>query len=85
VVRTILARLAQRWPDRYAGWTPTGLAAALKPYGVHPVQVWATDPTTGTERNRRGYTLATLTHATTPPNMTRTAASTHPAASGTNR
>jgi hypothetical protein len=26
---------------------------------------WATDPTTGTERNRRGYTLATLTHATT--------------------
>jgi S-DNA-T family DNA segregation ATPase FtsK/SpoIIIE len=62
---TVLARLTERWPDRYAGWTPTGLAAALKPYGVHPVQVWATDPATGTERNRRGYTHATLTHATT--------------------
>jgi S-DNA-T family DNA segregation ATPase FtsK/SpoIIIE len=61
---TVLARLTQQWPDRYAGWTPTGLAAALKPYGVHPVQVWATDPDTGTERNRRGYSLATLTHAT---------------------
>jgi DNA segregation ATPase FtsK/SpoIIIE, S-DNA-T family len=62
---TVLARLADRWPDRYTGWTPTGLAAALKPYGVHPIQVWATDPDTGAERNRRGYTLTALTHATT--------------------
>jgi S-DNA-T family DNA segregation ATPase FtsK/SpoIIIE len=62
---TILTRLTEQWPDRYTGWTPTGLATALKPHGVHPVQVWATDPNTGTERNRRGYTLATLTHATT--------------------
>lgn len=60
---TILARLAQQWPDRYHGWTPNGLAAALKPHGVHPVQVWATDPDTGDERNRRGYTLDTLTRA----------------------
>jgi DNA segregation ATPase FtsK/SpoIIIE, S-DNA-T family len=56
---TILARLAQQWPDRYHDWTPNGLAAALKPHGVHPVQVWAADPNTGDERNRRGYTLTT--------------------------
>jgi len=59
----ILARLADRWPDRYQGWTPNGLAAALKPYGVRPEQVWATDPDTGDERNRRGYTLIALTTA----------------------
>ena len=62
---TVLARLTDRWPDRYTGWTPTSLAAALKPYGVQPVQVWATDPTTGTERNRRGYTRTALTQAIT--------------------
>jgi S-DNA-T family DNA segregation ATPase FtsK/SpoIIIE len=61
----VLARLTERWPDRYTGWTPTSLAAALKPHGVRPEQVWATDPDTGTERNRRGYTLTALTHATT--------------------
>jgi DNA segregation ATPase FtsK/SpoIIIE, S-DNA-T family len=59
----VLARLAEQWPDRYQGWTPTTLAAALKPYGVRPEQVWATDPDTGEERNRRGYTLTTLTTA----------------------
>jgi S-DNA-T family DNA segregation ATPase FtsK/SpoIIIE len=62
---TVLARLVDRWPDRYTGWTPTSLAAALKPYGVRPEQVWATDPNTGAERNRRGYTRTALTHATT--------------------
>lgn len=62
---TVLARLAQRWPDRYTGWTANSLAAALKPYGVRPEQVWATDPTTGEERNRRGYTLDALTYAIT--------------------
>jgi DNA segregation ATPase FtsK/SpoIIIE, S-DNA-T family len=37
----VLARLAQRWPDRYGGWTPTSLAAALKPCGVSaPGPVW---------------------------------------------
>lgn len=60
---TILARLAERWPDRYAGWTPTSLAAALKPHSITPGQVWATDPATGEERNRRGYTLEALTTA----------------------
>jgi DNA segregation ATPase FtsK/SpoIIIE, S-DNA-T family len=61
----VLARLTERWPDRYTGWTPTSLAAALKPHGVRPEQVWATDPGTGAERNRRGYTLTALTHAIT--------------------
>ena len=61
----ILARLADRWPDRYHGWTPNGLAAALKPHGVAPQQVWAVDPDTGDERNRRGYTLTALTTAHT--------------------
>jgi len=59
------ARLTERWPDRYTGWTPTSLAAALKPHGIRPEQVWATDPDTGAERNRRGYTLTALTQATT--------------------
>src|SRR5262249_12401083 len=62
---TVLARLIDRWPDRYTGWTPTSLAAALKPHGVRPEQVWATDPDTGAERNRRGYTRTALTHAIT--------------------
>jgi DNA segregation ATPase FtsK/SpoIIIE, S-DNA-T family len=59
---TILARLAEQWPDRYAGWTPNTLAAALKPHGVRPEQVWAPDGD-GVERNRRGYTLTALTTA----------------------
>jgi DNA segregation ATPase FtsK/SpoIIIE, S-DNA-T family len=41
---TVLARLTARWPDRYTGWTPNSLAAALKPHGVRPEQIWATDP-----------------------------------------
>jgi S-DNA-T family DNA segregation ATPase FtsK/SpoIIIE len=57
---TILARLAARWPDRYTGWSANTLAAALKPHGVRPEQVWAVDED-GAERNRRGYTLTTLT------------------------
>jgi DNA segregation ATPase FtsK/SpoIIIE, S-DNA-T family len=52
---TIAARLAQQWPTTYQGTTPAGLAATLKPYGLTPTQVWATDPETGESRNRRGY------------------------------
>jgi S-DNA-T family DNA segregation ATPase FtsK/SpoIIIE len=51
----IAARLAEQWPTVYRGATPAGLAAALKPYGLAPAQVWATDPETGEGRNRRGY------------------------------
>jgi DNA segregation ATPase FtsK/SpoIIIE, S-DNA-T family len=52
---TIAARLAQQWPTTYQGTTPAGLAATLKPYGLTPAQVWATDPDSGESRNRRGY------------------------------
>jgi hypothetical protein len=58
----VLARLIARWPDRYTRLDPK---PALKPSGVHPEQVWATDLDTGAERNRRGYTLTALTQATT--------------------
>lgn len=51
----IAARLAEHWPTVYRGTTPASLAAALKPYGLAPAQVWATDPGTGEGRNRRGY------------------------------
>ncbi len=51
----ITARLAERWPTAYTGATPASLAAALRPYGLAPAQVWATDPDTGEARNRRGY------------------------------
>jgi S-DNA-T family DNA segregation ATPase FtsK/SpoIIIE len=51
----IAARLAELWPTTYVGTTPAMLAAALRPYGLAPAQVWATDPDTGEARNRRGY------------------------------
>ncbi len=52
---TIAARLAQQWP--------TTLAATLKPYGLTPTQVWATDPESGESRNRRGYLRDTVSTA----------------------
>ena len=47
-------RLGEQWPDRYAGWQPPTLAAALKPLGVSTQrQVWAERPD-GTATNRAG-------------------------------
>lgn len=43
--------LAQLRPELYGGWSPEALAAALRPDGVTPGQVW-------TELgNRKGYRL----------------------------
>lgn len=53
----LCARLAERWPERYAEWKPTQLAAALKPHQVPTRQVWA-DGLDGVRANRRGV-LAT--------------------------
>jgi DNA segregation ATPase FtsK/SpoIIIE, S-DNA-T family len=50
----IIARLAVTDPATYDGWTPDALAAALRPYGAKPGQVWATGPD-GRSTNRRGY------------------------------
>ncbi|RTL64509.1 MAG: cell division protein FtsK [Pseudonocardiaceae bacterium] len=60
---TIGARLAQQWPTTYPGTTPATLAAAFKPYGLAPAQVWSTDPETGEGRNRRGYMRDAITTA----------------------
>lgn len=59
----IAARLVEQWPTTYTGTTPATLAAALRPYGVEPKQVWGTDPQTGDGRNRRGYHRDTITTA----------------------
>lgn len=56
----LCARLAERWPDRYAGWTPIQLAAALKPDEVRPRQVWAPSLEDGVARNRQGILRADL-------------------------
>ncbi len=58
----ILARLAEQWPSVYAEWTKTALAAALKPYGVKPRDVWGTTPD-GTSTARRGYHRADVVEA----------------------
>jgi S-DNA-T family DNA segregation ATPase FtsK/SpoIIIE len=50
---TIVARLAERNPAAYDGWTPTDLANALRPYGVTTDQVWG-HTADGTGANRRG-------------------------------
>ena len=50
---TITTRLAELRPGLYAGWTPTQLADALKPYGITTTQVWGQDET-GKSANRRG-------------------------------
>ena len=60
----LCARLADAWPDRYAEWTPTTLAAALKPHQVDTRQVWATG-SDGQPTNRRGVVRADLVNATT--------------------
>jgi DNA segregation ATPase FtsK/SpoIIIE, S-DNA-T family len=46
-------RLADAWPDRYGGWGPRQLGAALEPYKVKPDQVWAR-ALDGKDRNRYG-------------------------------
>ncbi|PXY25131.1 hypothetical protein BAY59_24195 [Prauserella coralliicola] len=51
---TLLERLAQLRPDVYEGWTPDQLAAALRPFGMRPTQVWATGAD-GAGANRKGY------------------------------
>lgn len=59
------ARLAELRPDTYRGWTAKQLADALKPYGIATKQVWASDPTSGEGRNRRGVVRAHLLAAQT--------------------
>jgi len=49
----LCARLAEQWPDRYSGWQPAQLAAALKPHRVLTHQVWA-EGLDGQRANRRG-------------------------------
>lgn len=55
----ICSRLAEGWPDRYAGWAPSQLSAALAPYGVRTGQVWATS-LDGHKANRYGVRRADL-------------------------
>jgi S-DNA-T family DNA segregation ATPase FtsK/SpoIIIE len=71
---TILERLAQHWPSVYQQWTKTTLAAALKPYGVKPGDVWGAAET-GQSTTRRGYTRADITTALTAQQHGRDAAS----------
>jgi S-DNA-T family DNA segregation ATPase FtsK/SpoIIIE len=59
----IVSRLGALRPGTYGKWTPANLATALKPHGVKPGQVWATDPETGKGSNRNGYTRDALTKA----------------------
>jgi S-DNA-T family DNA segregation ATPase FtsK/SpoIIIE len=59
----IVTRLAELRPEVYGGWTAPALATALKPYGVEPKQVWATQD--GKRANRRGYLLDAITEART--------------------
>lgn len=50
----LCARLADYWPDRYGGWEPATLAAALRPLEVKTRQVWAATVDDGEPSNRRG-------------------------------
>jgi S-DNA-T family DNA segregation ATPase FtsK/SpoIIIE len=59
----ILERLAGLRPEVYGGWTPEQLAAALRPAGALPQQVWGTDAD-GRGANRKGYALAEITRGT---------------------
>ena len=61
--QTVVAGLAELRPDRYGGWEPEQLTAALKPHGVSVGQVWGTDPVTGEGANRRGITRAQVIEA----------------------
>lgn len=56
----LCSRLADRWPDRYASWTPIQLAAALKPDDVRPGQVWARSLEDDVPRNRQGILRSDL-------------------------
>jgi S-DNA-T family DNA segregation ATPase FtsK/SpoIIIE len=60
---TIVAKLSEYSPDTYRNFTPTALAAALKPYGITPKQVPMRED--GQERNRRGYHRDTVADALT--------------------
>ncbi|MFD0386004.1 cell division protein FtsK [Streptomyces stramineus] len=53
----IVAGLAELRPAVYGTWTPEQLTAALKPYGIHTVQVWGTTED-GKGANRRGIKRA---------------------------
>jgi len=55
----LCSRLAERWPDRYAGWQISQLHAALKPFGLRPRQVWA-DSIDGGQKNRMGILRSEL-------------------------
>jgi len=59
----IVSRLAELRPTAYGKWTPANLATALKPDGVKPGQIWATDPETGKGGNRNGYSREALATA----------------------
>ena len=56
----LCSRLADRWPDRYAGWTPVQLAAALVPHDVQTRQVWAPSLEDDVPRNRKGVLRSDL-------------------------
>lgn len=56
----LCSRLADRWPDRYVGWTPIQMAAALKPHEVRPTQVWAASLEDEVPRNRQGILRSDL-------------------------
>lgn len=59
---TICQRLASLRPSTYTGWTPTALAAALRPYGLASAQKWGTDDD-GQARNRNGYDRTDIARA----------------------
>ena len=52
----LLTRLAAL-DERYRGWNADDLAAALRPFGITPLQIWREG------RNRNGYDRDTLAHA----------------------
>ena len=62
----LVARLAVFAPERYTGWRPEQLAAALKPHGIRTEQVWAApDGDGGKPGNKRGLVRAHLAAAFT--------------------
>jgi S-DNA-T family DNA segregation ATPase FtsK/SpoIIIE len=65
-LETLAARLAELRPDTYGTWATVDgetrarqLSAALKPYGLTPLQVWGSTGS-GKGANRRGLALADL-------------------------
>ncbi|MCU1685311.1 MAG: cell division protein FtsK/SpoIIIE [Amycolatopsis sp.] len=61
---TILERLAVYRPQVYGSWGADQLAAALKPFGIRPEQVWGTTDE-GKGANRNGYAIESLARALT--------------------